>query len=140
LIDEKHAKTHSAKLDTLFEMLEELRESGHKALVFSQFTGFLALRLPLRPLPGQPCQFRGALRPLLLDPGQLAARAGNRALGGLEVPVDPVLLDRVALHLLPDPLDARIHGLKVGFGACLAVLGGDARKRRQHQAGRKQDE
>ena len=46
LIDEKHAKTHSAKLDTLYLMLEELRDSGHKALVFSQFTSFLALVKP----------------------------------------------------------------------------------------------
>ncbi len=46
LIDEKHAKTRSAKLETLFEMLEELRDSGHKALVFSQFTSFLALVKP----------------------------------------------------------------------------------------------
>jgi superfamily II DNA or RNA helicase len=43
LIDDKHARTASAKLETLLEMLEELRESGHKALVFSQFTSFLAL-------------------------------------------------------------------------------------------------
>jgi SNF2 family DNA or RNA helicase len=46
LIDKQHAKTPSAKLDTLFEMLEELRDSGHKALVFSQFTSFLALVKP----------------------------------------------------------------------------------------------
>ncbi|MEO6707948.1 MAG: SNF2-related protein [Planctomycetota bacterium] len=46
LIDKDHAGTRSAKLDTLLEMLEELRDSGHKALVFSQFTSFLALVKP----------------------------------------------------------------------------------------------
>ncbi len=46
LIDVKHAGTRSAKLESLFEMLEELRDSGHKALVFSQFTSFLALVKP----------------------------------------------------------------------------------------------
>jgi SNF2 family DNA or RNA helicase len=33
----------SAKVQTLLEMLEELIEEDHKALVFSQFTSFLAL-------------------------------------------------------------------------------------------------
>ncbi|HTF90198.1 MAG TPA: SNF2-related protein [Planctomycetota bacterium] len=46
LIDESHASTRSAKLDALLAMLEELRDSGHKALVFSQFTSFLALVKP----------------------------------------------------------------------------------------------
>jgi SNF2 family DNA or RNA helicase len=32
----------SAKLDLLVETLEELREEGHRALVFSQFTSYLA--------------------------------------------------------------------------------------------------
>lgn len=33
----------SAKIDTLVELMNELRGAGHRALVFSQFTGFLAL-------------------------------------------------------------------------------------------------
>ena len=33
----------SAKLDVLLEQLEEIREEGHKALVFSQFTSLLAI-------------------------------------------------------------------------------------------------
>ncbi|HEY8966543.1 MAG TPA: SNF2-related protein [Candidatus Methylacidiphilales bacterium] len=33
----------SAKLDTLFDLLEEAREGGHRLLVFSQFTKFLDL-------------------------------------------------------------------------------------------------
>jgi superfamily II DNA or RNA helicase len=43
LIDRKRAKEPSAKLDVLLPRLLELREEGHKALVFSQFTSFLAL-------------------------------------------------------------------------------------------------
>ncbi len=43
LLDEKQAGQPSAKLDTLLEQLEELREEGHKALVFSQFTSLLAI-------------------------------------------------------------------------------------------------
>jgi SNF2 family DNA or RNA helicase len=43
LIDAKHASAGSAKLDTLFARLDEVRREGHKALVFSQFTSFLAL-------------------------------------------------------------------------------------------------
>ena len=34
---------HSAKLDTLAPLLEELLNEGHKALVFSQFTSMLAI-------------------------------------------------------------------------------------------------
>ncbi|MDO5735039.1 MAG: DEAD/DEAH box helicase [Propionibacteriaceae bacterium] len=33
----------SAKIDALLELMEEATSSGHRALVFSQFTGFLAL-------------------------------------------------------------------------------------------------
>jgi SNF2 family DNA or RNA helicase len=43
LIDQKRADESSAKLDALFEQLEEVLAEGHKALVFSQFTSFLAL-------------------------------------------------------------------------------------------------
>ncbi len=43
LIDRERAGEPSAKLETLFEQLEEVLEEGHKALVFSQFTRFLAL-------------------------------------------------------------------------------------------------
>ena len=43
LIDEKtYAGVPSAKLDVLFEQLEEVVASGHRALVFSQFTSFLS--------------------------------------------------------------------------------------------------
>ncbi len=43
LIDPKRAGDSSAKLGVLFEQLEEVLEEGHKALIFSQFTRFLAL-------------------------------------------------------------------------------------------------
>jgi superfamily II DNA or RNA helicase len=43
LLDPKMAAGPSAKFATLLEQLEELREEGHKALVFSQFTSLLAL-------------------------------------------------------------------------------------------------
>ncbi len=43
LLDDTLAKAESAKLDTLLPRLEELIEEGHKALVFSQFTSFLAI-------------------------------------------------------------------------------------------------
>jgi SNF2 family DNA or RNA helicase len=43
LLDDARAAEPSAKLEALLPMLEEVRESGHKALVFSQFTSFLAI-------------------------------------------------------------------------------------------------
>jgi superfamily II DNA or RNA helicase len=43
LIDKERAGDGSAKLDVLFARLDEVRREGHKALVFSQFTSFLAL-------------------------------------------------------------------------------------------------
>ena len=42
LVDPKHP-AQSAKIDLLVEMLTELAAEGHRALVFSQFTSFLAL-------------------------------------------------------------------------------------------------
>jgi len=43
LIDSKRAGESGAKVDTLLDQLEELRQEGHKALVFSQFTSLLAI-------------------------------------------------------------------------------------------------
>jgi len=42
LIDKSKAKAGSAKLDALLSMLEEITDEGHKALVYSQFTGMLS--------------------------------------------------------------------------------------------------
>jgi superfamily II DNA or RNA helicase len=43
LIDEAHSELPSAKIDALLEQLPDIIGSGHRALVFSQFTGFLDL-------------------------------------------------------------------------------------------------
>jgi superfamily II DNA or RNA helicase len=43
LIDPRHNGVPSAKFDALLPQLAEVREEGHKALVFSQFTSLLAL-------------------------------------------------------------------------------------------------
>jgi len=43
LIDKSKVNEKSAKLDTLIPRLVEIAEEGHKALVFSQFTSFLAI-------------------------------------------------------------------------------------------------
>jgi len=42
LVDEKYANVGSAKLDALMEHVDEIVSGGHRVLVFSQFTGFLA--------------------------------------------------------------------------------------------------
>jgi len=41
LVDEGLAGVRSSKLDVLFEQLEDVVKEGHRALIFSQFTGFL---------------------------------------------------------------------------------------------------
>lgn len=43
LIDNKHIAVKSAKVETLIAQLLELKEEGHKSLVFSQFTSMLAI-------------------------------------------------------------------------------------------------
>src|SRR5580700_7668404 len=43
LIDPKRSAEPSAKLDVLLEQIREVREEGHKALVFSQFTSLLRI-------------------------------------------------------------------------------------------------
>ena len=43
LLDKRHAKKGSAKLEMLLEQLAEITAEGHKALVFSQFTSLLAI-------------------------------------------------------------------------------------------------
>ncbi|WP_034267453.1 DEAD/DEAH box helicase [Haloechinothrix halophila] len=41
MVDEQYADVPCGKLDALFEHLHEVIDGGHRALVFSQFTGFL---------------------------------------------------------------------------------------------------
>jgi SNF2 family DNA or RNA helicase len=43
LVDDKHHDMPCAKLDALVEQLHDVIDGGHRALVFSQFTGFLDL-------------------------------------------------------------------------------------------------
>jgi SNF2 family DNA or RNA helicase len=43
LLDTKRVGEPSAKIDILLDQLDELRQEGHKALVFSQFTSLLAI-------------------------------------------------------------------------------------------------
>ncbi|TDD66350.1 helicase [Jiangella aurantiaca] len=43
LVDEDHRDLASAKIDLLIEQLGDVIDGGHRALVFSQFTGFLGL-------------------------------------------------------------------------------------------------
>ncbi len=43
LIDPKKTQEPSAKLETLLEQIAELSSGGHKAIIFSQFTKFLAI-------------------------------------------------------------------------------------------------
>jgi superfamily II DNA or RNA helicase len=54
LVDPARIDDPSAKLDTLLEQLDEVIAEGHKVLVFSQFTSFLAIlrrKLDARSLP-----------------------------------------------------------------------------------------
>lgn len=41
MVDEKYEKVGSSKADVLIEQLTEIAAEGHRALVFSQFTGYL---------------------------------------------------------------------------------------------------
>lgn len=43
LVDETRQEESSAKLDVVLPLVEELVDQGHKALIFSQFTGFLGI-------------------------------------------------------------------------------------------------
>jgi superfamily II DNA or RNA helicase len=43
LVDDEYADVPSSKLDALLEQLEEVVAEGHRALIFSQFTSYLAL-------------------------------------------------------------------------------------------------
>ena len=54
LIDPKYLKEESAKMESLFYLLDQLHEEGHKVLVFSQFVSMLDLikaRLELESRP-----------------------------------------------------------------------------------------
>jgi hypothetical protein len=42
LVEPEHRNLRSSKIDALMHQLDEVIDGGHRALVFSQFTGFLA--------------------------------------------------------------------------------------------------
>ncbi len=63
LVDEAYEKVGSAKIDVLVEHLAELAGEGHRALVFSQFTGFLGrVRARLDEAGIDHCYLDGATR------------------------------------------------------------------------------
>ncbi len=43
LVDTKHGESESTKMNALFYLLDQLRDAGHKVLVFSQFTSMLEI-------------------------------------------------------------------------------------------------
>jgi SNF2 family DNA or RNA helicase len=55
LVDQAHASLASAKIDALPGKLDEVTGSGHRALVFSQFTGFLSKVRERLEAEGTPC-------------------------------------------------------------------------------------
>ncbi len=69
LIDEEHDGVGSAKIDVLLEHLQEVTAEGHRALVFSQFTSYLAAG-----------RERGSTTPASPTPTSTAARAIARLL------------------------------------------------------------
>ena len=63
LLDDKYAGVPSTKLDALMEMLDDIVADGHRVLVFSQFTRFLALaRERLRKAGIEHCYLDGRTR------------------------------------------------------------------------------
>jgi superfamily II DNA or RNA helicase len=63
LVDAKHAKVPSTKLDALMEMIDDIVEDGHRVLVFSQFTQFLTLaRLRIEAAGIDSCYLDGSTR------------------------------------------------------------------------------
>jgi SNF2 family DNA or RNA helicase len=77
LIDRAKRGEPSAKLEALLPALEEVLAEGHKALVFSQFTSFLAIvrdrldraRIPYEYLDGRTRDRAGRVERFQTDPG-----------------------------------------------------------------------
>jgi hypothetical protein len=57
LIDPKYLKEESAKMESLFYLLDQLHEEGHKVLVFSQFVSMLDLIKARLELEGRPYHY-----------------------------------------------------------------------------------
>ncbi|MBV9445100.1 MAG: SWIM zinc finger family protein [Streptosporangiaceae bacterium] len=63
LIDTVHGDVPSAKIDTLIDQIRDVVGGGHRALVFSQFTGFLThVRIRLAAAGIQYCYLDGSTR------------------------------------------------------------------------------
>ena len=63
LVDETHAELASAKIEALLGQLHEVTDGGHRALVFSQFTGFLGKVRDRLEADGMPyCYLDGSTR------------------------------------------------------------------------------
>jgi len=63
LVDHAHATMASAKIDALLEKLHQVAGGGHRALVFSQFTGFLGKVRDRLEAEGMPyCYLDGSTR------------------------------------------------------------------------------
>jgi SNF2 family DNA or RNA helicase len=63
LVADEHGDLPSSKIDVLLEQLEYVRGGGHRALVFSQFTGFLGKVRERLDLDGVPyCYLDGSTR------------------------------------------------------------------------------
>ena len=109
LVEPEHAHLGASKIDALVDQLRDVIDGGHRALVFSQFTGFLAhvrerldssrrrVRLPRRhdaePAIGHPTVQgrRGAGVPDQPQGGRLRAQPHR---GGLLLPARPVVEPR----------------------------------------------
>jgi SNF2 family DNA or RNA helicase len=57
LIDPKYLKEESAKMESLFYLLDQLHEEGHKVLVFSQFVSMLDLIKARLEVNGRPYNY-----------------------------------------------------------------------------------
>ncbi|MBX0301494.1 DEAD/DEAH box helicase [Cryobacterium sp. 1639] len=70
LVDDEYAGVSSSKLDALLEKLDEVVAEGHRALIFSQFTSYLALaaaRLEKRGIPYSYLDGSTTDRPAVID-------------------------------------------------------------------------
>jgi hypothetical protein len=92
LLDARRRDEPSAKLDVLLEQLDEIREEGHKALVFSQFTSLLSIvrerldaaQVPYEYLDGDTRDRQGRVEAFQNDPNcklfLISLRAGGQGL------------------------------------------------------------
>ncbi|SFR83796.1 Superfamily II DNA or RNA helicase, SNF2 family [Agromyces sp. CF514] len=70
--DEAYASVPSAKLDALFEQLDDVLAEGHRALVFSQFTSFLDRARSRLDAAGVPYAYLDGSTPVRRRDGEIA--------------------------------------------------------------------